>query len=87
MNPFDEYKSLEEKIDKINDKIDKINEEVRKINEKVENAMLGIGIYKEISKEDRNELIAKLETQLADLKADKEWLKKRIEEEKKSGIL
>ena len=49
--------------------------------------MLGIGNYKEIPKEDRKELIVELKSQLTKLEADKEWLKKRIEEqEKKRGI-
>ncbi len=84
---FDGYKLVTDNIDKINDKIEKVNEEVK-------NAILGIGNYKEIPKEDRKELIAKLESQLTKLEsqltkleADKEWLKKRIEEqEKKRGI-
>ncbi len=55
--------------------------EIKQLNEKIEEAILGVGRYKDVAKDDRTAI-------LADLKEQREWTKRRVEaEEKKKDIL
>ena len=60
MNFSEEFKA-------VNDKIEKLNFEIKA-------ATLGIGEYKGIPKEDRNEFVVVLNSQLVKLEFEKNWL-------------
>ena len=66
------------------EELKKVNEEIKELNDKIEQATLGKGEYKNISEEKISKIQVKLEAQLVKLEADKEWLKKLVEEEKRN---
>ena len=69
------------------EELKKVNKEIKELNDKIEQVILKQEVYKNISDEDRKEIIVKFEAQLSDLKADKERWFKLVEEEKKRGNL
>lgn len=73
MNFSEEFKA-------VNDKIEKINFEIKAVT-------LGTGQYKDIPDDKVEKVLAHLNSQLTKLEADKEWFKKRTEEQVKKRCI
>jgi hypothetical protein len=79
-----------EELKKVIDKIEQLNQEIKQLKEKRDNLLdkdeqsytkREIMFMKEYEAQ-----LLKLEAQLSDLKVDKEWFKKLVEEEKRNEI-